>query len=146
MKRSGRVSPLIVVGIACLLLIFPLMCASTRGPEYTAAEFMTALGKADVDKLAQTSIIGSASPERTRELWKQTLERGQHYLFTFRVGASTQNTPDTAVVELWLRRNLQLKMGQEEEKFQLPLIKQNNAWKVDVQSMDRNIYPALPRA
>lgn len=146
MKRSGRVSPLIVIGVLCFLIIVPLMCASSRGPEYTAAEFMAALGKGDVDKLMKTSVIGSADPSRTRELWAKTLERGKYYLFTWRVVNSVQNTPDTAVVELQIRRNLQLKMGSEEERFQLPLIKDKDGWKVDVQSANRGMYPGLPRA
>lgn len=145
MKRAGRISPLVVVGLVCILLLIPLFIFTQKGPEITAAEFMTALGKGDVDKLAEVSLIGNDDLEKRKKDWLQTIEFGKHYYFTWRITDVVQNSPDTAAVRLQLRRNLQLAMGTDEMPYELPMKKVNGSWKIDVGSMDRDIYPSLPR-
>lgn len=145
MKRAGRISPLVVIGVICILLVIPLFFVTQKGPEIVARDFMTALGNGDANKLASLSIIGNDDePTRVKD-WQQSLEVGKHYYFTWRITDVTENTPDTAAVQLQMRRNLQLAMGKDELKYELPMKKVGGAWKVDVGSMDRDIYPALPR-
>ena len=144
MKRSGRVSPLVIIGIICILLIVPLFVVAKKDPGAAAADFLTALGQGDVDKLAQLSVIGGADEAKRKEMWQTTMKRSRHYLFVWRITNVVKNTPDSAVATLDFRRNVQLRMGQDSEKFELPLIKKDGDWKVDVQSMDRAMFPGLP--
>lgn len=145
MKRAGRMSPLVVVGLICILLLIPLFIFTKKGPETTAAEFMVALGKGDVDKLAEISLIGNDDLEKRKQDWQQSVQFGKHYYFTWRITDVVQNTQDTAAIRLQLRRNLQLAMGTDEMPFELPMKQVNGKWMVDVGSMDRDIYPSLPR-
>ena len=138
-------SPLVVVGVICILLLIPLFIITNKGPETTAADFMSALGKGDVDKLAELSLIGNDDLAKRKQDWQQSIAFGKHYYFTWQITDIVQNTPDTAAVRLMLRRNLQLAMGTDEMPYELPMKKVNGKWLIDVGSMDRDIYPALPR-
>ena len=145
MKRAGRISPLAVIGVVCILLLIPLFFITQKGPENVAADFMVALGKGDADTLAKLSYLGNDDQATRLKEWQQCIEVGRHYVFTWRITDVTQSTPDSAAIQMQMRRNLQLAMGKDEMKFELPMRKINGAWKVDVGSMDREIYPALPR-
>lgn len=145
MKRTGRPSILAIIGLICLIIIVPILFMSGRTAESTAQDFMIALADGNPDKLAQLSVIGNFDEAKRKQLWEQTLNRSEHYRFAWRISNSTQISPDKYAVELQLRRNLQLKMGQSENKFTLPVRKVEGQWKVDVHAMDRDIYPGLPR-
>jgi hypothetical protein len=107
---------------------------------------MEALGRGDVNKLADLGAIHGTTEEQRRALWQKTIERSKHYLFTWRITDAQELDPKTAAVRLQIRRDLQLRRGQDEMKYELPLTKDEKGdWKVDVGSMDRGIYPALPR-
>jgi hypothetical protein len=145
MKTGRRLNPLIVVGVLCLFLLIPLFCASTRGPENYAADFMTALGKGDASKLAELSVIGKNTVDQRREKWSQTVSQSKYYRFTWRVTDVTNITPEKAAVSLQMRRNVGIKMGEDELKYELPMEKVDGKWMVIEDQMDRDIYPFLPR-
>ena len=145
MKRAGRISPIVIVIGICILLVIPIIFVSSKGPANYAVDFMTALGKGDVNTLADLSIIGNDDLEQRKKDWEKTISYGKNYYYTWRVTNAVENTPDSAAVELQMRQNLQINMGKDENKFELPMRKVDGKWKVDVGSMDRSIYPALPR-
>jgi len=145
MKRSGRFNPFIFVGVLCLLILIPLFVITKRNPENYASDFMVALSTGNADNLAKLSIIGNHNLEERRQLWQQTLDSSKYYTFTWRITDENNVSSDRAAVILMVRRNLQMKMGEDETKYELPLQKTDDGWKVVVDQMDRDMYPFLPR-
>jgi hypothetical protein len=146
MKRSGRFSPFIVVGVICLVMLVPLLFLTRTGPEKATAEFMGALGTANVEKLAELSIIGNHSVEERRKLWQESVGLSKHYVFTWRITDVTKIDENHSAVILMVRRNLQIRMGEDETKFQVPMVKTDAGWRVAVDQLNRDLYPYLPRA
>lgn len=145
MKRTGRPSILAIIGLICLIIIVPVLFMSGRSPETAAQDFMIALSEGNAEKLAKLSVLGNIDEAERRKLWEETLKRGEHYRFAWRITNSSKISEDKYAIELQIKRNLQLKMGESENKFSLPVRKVDGDWKVDVHSMDRDIYPGLPR-
>ncbi len=48
------------------------------------------------------------------------------------------------MVRMMVIRNAE-RDGAYEEKFELPLVKKDGKWKVEVLGLDRRLYPGLPR-
>jgi hypothetical protein len=145
MKRSGRMNPFMIVGVICLIILIPLFLISKRGPESYAAEFLTALGAGDANKLAELSVIGNRTLDEKRKLWQQSVDDAKYYMFTWRITDVSDIADDRAAVKIQERRNLQIKMGEDEEPHQITMVKTSDGWKVLVDGMDRDIYPFLPR-
>ena len=146
MKRSGRFNPFIIVGVICVLILIPLFVVSKRNPENYASDFMVALSTGNADQLANLSIIGNHNLEERRQVWQQTINAGKYYTFTWRISDVTNVSNDRAAVILMVRRNLQTKMGEDETKYELPMQKTNDGWKVVEDQMNRDMYPFLPRS
>lgn len=145
MTRSGRFNPFIVVGVICILILIPLFVVSRRGPENDAADFLTALGKGDVDQLAKLSVIGNHNLDERKKLWQQTVDASKYFTFTWRISDVANVTPDRAAVTIQERRALELRLGEDEEPHMITMVKTPEGWKVLVDGMDREIYPYLPR-
>jgi hypothetical protein len=145
MKRAGRINPFVVVGVICAIILIPLLFISKRGPENYASDFLEALGKGNVDQLAQLSVIGNNNLEQRKALWAQTVKDAKYYMFTWRITDVSDISDDRAAVKIQERRNLQLRMGEEEEPHNLTMVKTSDGWKVLVDGMDREIFPFLPR-
>ena len=144
-RRRRRLNPFVIVGVVCILILLPLFCISRKSPGAYAADFMTALGNGDVNKLAELSIIGNDDLATRKKLWQESVDNAKYYTFTWRITNETDLSDTEAAVTLQMRRNLQLKMGEDEEPYQLKLIKKDGEWKVLVDGMNREIYPYLPR-
>ncbi len=145
MKRSGRFNPFIVVGLICVIILVPLFLISKRGPENYASDFMVALSTGNADQLANLSIIGEHNLDERKQLWQQSVDSAKYYTFTWRITDVTSVSNDRAAVILMMRRNLQMRMGADEYKYELPMQKTGDGWKVVVDQMNRDIYPFLPR-
>jgi hypothetical protein len=145
MKRAGRISPFAIVGVICVLLIIPLLCASKKGPEYTAAQFMTALGNGDVNGLSKLSSMGNLTEDQMREKWQKTINDSKYYMFTWRITDVTTVSDSTAAIKMQMRRDLKVHLGDDEMPFEIPVVKVNGEWKVPVYQIDREIYPYLPQ-
>lgn len=145
MKTAGRVSPLLILGLASILGLALLMFQSGSTPAGVAAEFMTALGRGDVDDLVRLSYAPGRDKAELKKEWAFTVnEAGQHYRFAYRILNSKQADPQTASVSLHVFRNADLDSSYG-EKFELPMVKVDGDWKVDALGLNREMYPGLPR-
>ena len=107
--------------------------------------FMDALARGDVETLTKMSYIGDRPEAEIRKDWDFAVNNaGRHYRFAWKFLGSEQTGPEAGNVRLDIQRNLD-KGGSYDEKFQLPLIKVGDVWKIDVRSVSRDMFPALPR-
>jgi hypothetical protein len=114
-------------------------------PESAATQFFSALAKGDVNKLISLSDLGDEPPDQVRKQWDFSVnEAGKYYQFRYMVSGSSQSDPTDASVKVRMLRNPD-KMGSYEETFDIPMVKKNDRWKVDVRAVNRTIYPALPQ-
>ena len=145
MKRSGRFNPFIVVGLICVIVLVPLLLISKRGAGNYASDFMVALSTGNADQLAKLSIIGQHNYDERRQLWQESVNSAKYFTFTWRISDVTDVSADRAAVIVMMRRNLEMRMGEDESRYELPMQKTDDGWKVVVDQMNREMYPFLPR-
>lgn len=144
MKQAGKAHWLVIAGIASILVVVGLFLFAQDSAGDTAHRFMTALAKGDVETLTELSYYPEGSKEELKEKWDFAVNKaGKHFLFFGRIVNVSQSAPDTAAATMQITKNPQA--GGYEEKFQLPLVKEGGDWKVDVRTISRTMYPALPR-
>jgi len=106
---------------------------------------MFALAKGDATKLTDLTYISGASKDDVKKQWEYaTKVAAPHYLFVFRLNGSSQSSADEASVKVMMVRNAG-DPGAYEEKFELPMLRKDGRWLVDVAGINRGLYPALPR-
>jgi hypothetical protein len=151
MRNSGKVSPLgLGIGLAVSLFAAALIFAR-KGPEHSAANFMDALARHDVKRLVESSYIGETDPTKIESRKKQLQEEwdfavntaGKHFLFIWRISATTKASDTRASVSLQVNRGPEA--GGYDEKFELPMEMEGGDWKVDVGAMSSDMFPGLPR-
>lgn len=144
-KRSGRISYLtIILGVFVLALIF-IVAIAGESPSTTGAKFMSALAEGDVDKLMELSYLDGSTDDELREKWEYTTKVvGPHYIFQFNIEDSVKQSDDKAVVRMELIRNYGSSSAYP-DRYELELRKIGDKWMISVASMDRAIYPGLPR-
>ncbi|MCO5297763.1 MAG: hypothetical protein M9921_12980 [Fimbriimonadaceae bacterium] len=145
MKTAGRVSPLLILGVASILVLAFLLMQSSSTPSGVAAEFMTALGKGDVDELMRVSYAPGRDEAEMRKEWEFAVNvAGLHYRFAYRILNSKQADDKNASVSLHVFRNADLDSTYG-EKYEIPMVKVGDEWKVDAFGLNREMYPGLPR-
>ena len=144
MKQAGKAHWLTIAGILSVFVVAGLFFFGKDSAATTAGEFMSALAKGDVDTLTELSWFQGATKEQLKEKWRYSVkEVGPHYVFAWKINAVTRSGDDSAAARMQVIRNLDA--GGYEENFQLPLVKDNGNWKVDVRSISRAMYPGLPK-
>jgi hypothetical protein len=145
MKQSGRASIITIACLAAALLVLALLAFSRESLSSIGGRFMTALQRGDVDTLTKMSYLGNESPEQMRAQWDRSVNKaGKYYIFTYRIVASRPEDANTASVTMQVTRDA-MNPSSYEEKFELPLVRVGDDWKVDVKALSRELYPALPR-
>jgi hypothetical protein len=123
MKLAGRVSVLAVLAIFAVIVGGAVIVLLTTGesPESAATSFLSALAKGDINELTNLSYMANQSPEEVKKKWDFAENvAGPYYRFAYRVTGSNQADANDAV-----------KVGDK--------------WKVDVRSVNIELFPALPR-
>lgn len=144
MKRAGKAHWLMIAGVASILVLLGLVIFGRDSAGEAAAEFMTALGNGNAEKLTALTFLGTGTEEEMRKKWEFATKRAApYYRFTWRITNVTESGPSDANVTLQVMRNASA--SSYEEKFQLPLVKVKDEWKVDVRSVSSQMYPGLPR-
>ncbi len=141
-RRSGRVNVVLIGAIACALLMGTLFLLMGQESMSTVGiRFMSALARRDAKTLASISHIeGKTSDDLVKE-WQRTLDRAKNFRFKWQILGSEEAGPDSGSVRLEVERN-------EEgygNKYQLPLRRDGDRWKVEVRGISREMYPYLPR-
>ena len=139
-----RFNPIAVFGVLGLLAIGLVMLMLGQSPEEAGKEFMTALAKGDVAKLTEMSYL--PEPEKPIEQqWKETFEKhAKNYVFAWKMEGSEKMSNEEAVVKVLIVefRGPEL---HENDVANLPLVKKDGKWKVDLRSLTRTFFPGLPR-
>jgi hypothetical protein len=129
----------VLVGGAILILL-----SGSDSPETAALRFMTALAKGDVDTLTKLTYAGNESPDDIRKQWDFAENvAGKHYAFLYNITASSRSDENDAAITMDFTKNYG-KPGSYNEPVQIPMVRDNGVWKVDVPAVDRTMFPALP--
>jgi hypothetical protein len=148
-RRSGRISILGLAVFAIVGMILASMVFAKEDPSSVGAQFMDALARHDVDKLTELSYVDQSNPgaaeetrKRLREQWTFSVKvAGQYYTFFWRITGATTTSDTTGSVIVQLNKG---GPNAYDEKFELPLAKSGDKWKVDVTQISRVMFPALP--
>lgn len=145
MRRFGGVNWLWIVFAAMALIVGASLLTSTDSASLAAKRFMKALGEGDTETLTALSAFTPPRPrEEVKRDWEKSTRLSKGYLFLYNVKSESSPAPDRATVKLEVVRN-GLSKGAYEENFALAMVKVEGKWKVDVRSISREMYPALPR-
>ena len=146
MRFAGMRVNLMWLGAAIAVVLAAIFFfAGHGGPTSTAEEFMQDLAKGDVAGLTDISYVRGSDKEALRKAYEfSTQEAGKNYSFMWRVKNESQADPNTASVQLAVIRNARSQASYE-ENFEIPLVRQNGKWLVDVGGVNALLYPALPR-
>jgi len=97
-----------------------------------------------VDRLCELSYF-PGDKEKLRKQWEFAVnDAGKYYVYTWQFTGTTISDSDTAAVAMAFMANAD-QSGSPESKIQLPMVKENGVWKVDVKAITTEMYPALPR-
>jgi hypothetical protein len=143
-RERGRINPIIALGCLGVAVIVILMFMSSSSPEAAGERFMRALAAHDVRTLTEMSHL--EKPERPlAEQWDECVnKRAKNYMFVWVwEGFHTEGT-DAAVGKLHLVE-FPGPEPKDSETFELPLLLVDGNWKVDLASLSRKFFPALPR-
>lgn len=129
--------------LAFVAVVFVMMF-SREGLGSIGGRFMTALAKHDVDTLTKMTYLGKDSPDQIKAKWDLAVNQyGKYYRFRWKITGTSQATDDSGSVRMQVSRNAD-SPGTYEENYQLPLVKHDGEWKVDVAGISREMFPGLP--
>src|SRR5579862_4130065 len=120
-RQSGRISIVAIAGVLCLLLIGILLFSTGESPRTSAAEFMSALAKGDVDGLTKLSVVHQKGKDEIRKEWERSIRYGRSYLFAWAITSVTEEK-DNATVGIDLTVD-PLKSGAYPEHKELTMVK-----------------------
>lgn len=144
MKRSGRVSIILVVAVAIVAAVVALFLMAGDSPSGVAGRFLTALAKGDTKTLAELSYMEGLTTEQIEAKWKETHESSKYWVFAFAIkDAKDQDANNSTVTVTWLKDAIGT--APEEIEAELMMVKKDGQWKVDVRGMSRTMYPFLPQ-
>ena len=136
---------MVYVGVFGAFVVLFLLMFSQEGPEMVASKFMSALVEGDPDKLTELSYFPSGTKKELRDQWEfSTKVAGKLYIFAWNIKFAKQADDKTVGVAMEVTRNAQSPASYP-ENYQLPLVKQDGKWLVDVSAISREMYPAMPK-
>jgi len=142
---SRRISVVGALGVVAAVIFVGILATGRESLGSVGGRFMSALAKGDVDTLTKMSYLGNEPEDQIRKEWDFAVNTaGKYYNFTFRITGSLQSNDKTGSVNMQLMRDA-TSAGSYEEVYELPLVKVGDDWKIDVKSISREMYPALPQ-
>jgi hypothetical protein len=106
---------------------------------------MEALAKHDVDTLTKMTMMTGASQDNIRKQWDFSVNKAERYYeFGYRIESSAQANDHAASVKVQMTKDID-HPGSYEELMELPMVKVDGQWKVDVRALSRDFYNCLPR-
>jgi len=144
MKRSGRASIVIVVAIALVAAVVVLFLMAGESPSGIAGRFLTALANGDTKTVSELSYMEGKTQDQIKAEWDKTYEVSKYWHFAWEIQDTNEQDQNNAAVRLeWVKKANS--PSSYAEKYELPLVKKDGHWKVDVRGISREMYPALPR-
>ena len=144
-RSSGKVGVTLIIVLAFVVGLVVMALSTGEGPSSAAANFMDALAKQDAPRLAEMSYADGVSQEEIEEQWRFTMEVvAPYYQFSYDIQGEKLTTEDRGFVWMDYVKNAG-SSGAYAERFELPMVKTEDGWKVDVYAINRNMFPGLPR-
>jgi hypothetical protein len=146
MNRAGKASPLVVIGIVCVVMLVGVIffLQGAESPATRANAFLIALGQGDVDGILSTSTFGDEPVESVRKKWEKTVHRAEFYRFHWDIKGTANASEEEANVAVDMYKHAD-NPNTTSARVQIPMIKIDGKWYVDAKSLNRDMYPALPR-
>jgi hypothetical protein len=140
-----RPNLIVLLGLFGLAAIFVLVFLSGVSPQRAGEEFMVALAKKDVRKLVEMSYLPNPSAPLESQ-WEDCVNgkaRNFMFMWVWEEGTS-RPTNDEAVLRLHL---IEFRGATQDatDTYELPLIKRDGRWKVDLRGLTRKFFPDLPK-
>lgn len=144
-RRAARVNLIVLLSAIGALVVVVLLFFLPASPQTAGTAFMDALARQDSKKLADLSFVQGKEVAEVQKDWEALLNGpAKYYRFYWNHSQTVQSGADIAAVRFQVTRDVDSGMSYE-EKFELPMVKKNGAWKVDVRRVDRRMFPFLPR-
>lgn len=143
MLRAGKVHIIPILAAAGIVLLAVLLFLARESPISAADRFLVALGRGDVDTLMELSYFAGDKEDLRRQWEFATQEAGKYYRFRYKIRFARE-VGDTAAVSIEFERDA-MSGASFPENRQIPMVRENGRWKVDVAAVTRDLYPALPR-
>ncbi|MBX3119912.1 MAG: DUF4878 domain-containing protein [Fimbriimonadaceae bacterium] len=143
MLRAGRLNIVLALGLASVIVLAVLLVMTRSSPSVTVGNFLTALAKADVDQLVELSHYDGDKAE-LRKQWEFCVkEAAPHVRFVWTMVGSREISDTSASVNILWTKDL----GNQgyEKRYEIPCVKEDGQWKVDIVAVARDMFPALPR-
>lgn len=144
MKKAGRALVAVLIAVVVVGAAVAMFLLAGSSPTSVANDFMIALARGNTKDLTRLSYMGDMKPEEVEKAWQQSVKRGELYRFVWRNTGYSQPSDTSATVDMQIVRNAD-NPGSYEEKFGIPMVREDGQWKVDVRNLNRGIYPGLPR-
>jgi hypothetical protein len=146
-RSSGKVSATLIIILAFVAgLVVMALTTGGETPMAVGGKFMSALAAGDAAKLAALSHAEGVSQEELEEQWRYTMDvAAPHFKFTYAIKGESITTDRDAIVWMMYAKDAGSSSAYE-ERFELPLVKTDEGWRVDVYSLNRDMFPGLPRA
>ena len=147
MKKSGRISfvllAVIVAAIAAIVVF--VLVSSEESPETVGSNFLRALAKGDLDTLTKLSYMDKTSDADIHKKWDYTINTaGPYFRFIYRVKGSSRVSSDSGAVIVSWTKDVQNPTAYAID-YEIPMLKIDHHWKVDVRSLNRDMFPGLPQ-
>jgi hypothetical protein len=144
-RRAGRASVLTIVAIVAAVAAVALFFLPGEGSSTTATRFMSALASGDTATLTELSYMGETPKEEIRKKWDYTMSVAGNYRFYWDMDGLVRVNETEAGARVKIYHGTPKPVQFRDERFTLPLVKVDNRWLVDVRSINRTMFPALPR-
>lgn len=145
MKQSGRVSLIGLSSLFCVVVIVVLLLFSRESPSEAGTRFMAALQSHDVNTLTKMSKMDQESEADIRKQWDFAVNDAEkYYQFAYKIENASQSSATTASVTVRMIKDVD-KPGSYDVLEQLPLVKDNDQWKVDVRALSHDFYNCIPK-
>lgn len=148
MRRSGRVGIVTVMVLAVvvgIVFIGILIFGNRNSPTSEATKFMDALAQSNVKELTNLTYMPGETRAQIEKKWDFTVNvAGKYYVFTWYPTGEKKASANSAGVVIEYTADAR-KPGSYPQESSIPMVRVKGKWKVDIRSMDRNIYPGLPR-
>ncbi len=144
MRRAGRFNPIVLIGLVSAIAIIVALFFAKDVPTSATNEFLVAMAKRDVKKVTELSAYEGSRAELEKQ-WDYCLNVASlHYRWIYKIRSYRETAPGQAAVAIGFTKNA-FDESSYEENFDIPMKKVDGKWKVDVRSMSREMFPALPR-
>lgn len=145
MRTSGRANIAIVIAGAFIVALGAMTMFTEPTATDVASRFMAAMAKLDASTLADLSYVEGEDKGRVLEQWTYMTDVvAKEYTFSYEIKGEKSLSDKSSIVWMMFTKHAGMD-GAFEERFELPMIKTDEGWKVDILATSRDFLPGMPR-